>query len=83
MNGAYLVTIMCVLTATHAVNEVLVRYEDHTISVAYELACGCVKLRPASLADLERGLPLLEAQSAQSDTEPADEPATPALALVA
>jgi hypothetical protein len=52
---------MCVLTVTHAVTaEVLVRYEDATVHVAYELACGCVRLRPATLADLERGLPLVE-----------------------
>lgn len=53
---------MCVLTAIRPVTEVLVRYEDHTVSVAYELACGCVKLRPATLADLER-LPLLDADA--------------------
>jgi hypothetical protein len=71
---------MCVLTATRHVTEALVRFEDSTVYVAYELACGCVGLRPASLADLERGLPLLEGQT---PAEPADEPAAPVLALVA
>lgn len=65
---------MCVFTAIHAVNEVLVRYEDGTVWVAYERSCGCVGLRPASLADLGRGLALLEATA---DAELADEPAGP------
>ena len=75
-----MVVTMCAFTAIRPVTEVLVRYEDSTVFVAYELACGCVKLRPATLADLEKGMPLLEGSA---DTDASDEPAIPALALAA
>jgi hypothetical protein len=54
---------MCVLTALHT-SEVLVRYEDGMVYVASELACGCVRLRPASVSDLERGLVFVDGEDA-------------------
>jgi hypothetical protein len=76
LKGVVSVTIMCMYAAAHAVSEVLIRFEDHTVFVAYERSCGCTGLRPATPADLERGLVMLEGEP--------DEPAgIPALALVA
>jgi hypothetical protein len=60
------VVTMCVLTVIHT-SEVLVRYGDGMVYVATELACGCVRLRPASLSDLERGLAFVDGEDA--DTE--------------
>lgn len=71
---------MCLSAATHLASEVLLRFEDRTIWLAVERSCGCVSLTPASVADLERGLPLLESVP---DIDTADEPSVHALALVA
>jgi hypothetical protein len=71
---------MCLFTATHLASEALLRFEDRTLWLAVERSCGCVTFTPASLADLDRGLALIEGSA---DTESADEPAVPALALAA
>jgi hypothetical protein len=75
---------MCAFTATHFANEVLVRYSDGTVWVAFERSCGCTGLRAATLGDLSRGLALLEATPDSDQVETADEPAgVPELALAA
>jgi len=73
---------MCVLTDTRVAKEALVRFEDRTIFVAYELSCGCTRLRAATMADLE-SLPVIEGEPDTEASETPDEPALPALALAA
>jgi hypothetical protein len=57
---------MTMFTATRVASEALVRYEDGSVYVACLLADDTVRLHRATLADLERGLPLIEGQT---DTE--------------
>jgi hypothetical protein len=56
-----LAAIMCVTAITHATTEAIVKYEDGTVFVAVERSCGCISLRPVTIADLKR-LPLLEGE---------------------
>lgn len=72
---------MCVTSLIRTHYEAIVRFEDGAAFVAYQKPCGCTDFRPATLADFEQGLPVIEAQP---EAETADEPVgTPALALVA
>lgn len=74
---------MCVTAITHAGTEAIVKYEDGKVYVAVERACGCVSLRPVTIADLKR-LPLVESQPDDSGDGGEDEIAVPEpLALAA
>lgn len=63
-----LTAIMSVLTATSTVTEAIVKYEDGSLYVAYERACGTVGLRRVTLGDFKR-LPLVEGQPDTGDGE--------------
>jgi hypothetical protein len=71
---------MCVNSLTRNTCEAIVRFPDGVAFLAYQKACGCTDFRPATEADFERSLPVIEGQP---DTETADEPVVPALTLAA